>query len=187
MTTRHTGWNGHEEGDERAHRELIELLNELRVALPGIQVLFAFLLTIPFSQRFSVLDDGDRRVYFAALLATAAATLCLIAPTAHHRLRFRAAVKEHLLRVANVLTIVGLLLLAFAVSATTYVITDVIYPGAAPRTVAAALAGAFVLVWFVMPLLFRPARTPSSDGQQSGERERAEAVPASHAAGGDAR
>ena len=146
--------------DERADRELIELLNELRVALPGVQVLFAFMLTIPFSQRFTTLDASDRRVYFAAVLATAAATVFLIAPTAHHRLRFRDSVKEHLLRVANVLTVMGLACLAFAITAVTYVISDVVYPGTLPRIVAASLAGAFVLVWLVLPMLFRPRPTP---------------------------
>jgi Family of unknown function (DUF6328) len=84
---------------ERANRELIELLNELRVALPGVQVLFAFLLTVPFTQRFDVLDATERRVYYAAVMTTAVSTLFLIAPTAHHRLRFRSGVKEQLLRV----------------------------------------------------------------------------------------
>jgi hypothetical protein len=152
-----------ESKDERLDRELIEFLNELRVVLPGVQVLFAFLLTIPFTQRFTELDTGDRRVYFAAVLATAAATLCLIAPSAHHRLRFRSGVKEHLLHVANVLTIVGLALLAFAITAATYVITDVLYPGTLPRVVAGVLAGAFVLIWFVLPFLYRPDRTPSGE------------------------
>jgi MFS family permease len=151
-----------ESSDERANRELMELLNELRVALPGVQVLFAFLLTIPFSQRFDQLDDGDRRVYFAAVLATAAATLCLIAPSAHHRLRFRSGVKEHLLHVANVLAIVGLVLLAFAITAVTFVITDVIYPGSLPGVVAGLLAGAFVVAWFLVPLLYRRERTPEA-------------------------
>jgi MFS family permease len=154
--------NDGESPSERANRELIELLNELRVALPGVQVLFAFLLTIPFSQRFGQLDDGDRRVYFAAVLATAAATLCLIAPSAHHRLRFRSGVKEHLLHVANVFTIVGLVLLAFATTAVTFVITDVIYPGTVPGVVAGVMAGAFVLAWFVVPLLYRRQRTPEA-------------------------
>jgi Family of unknown function (DUF6328) len=149
-----------ESADERANRELIELLNELRVALPGVQVLFAFLLTIPFSQRFADLDANDKRVYFWAVLATAGATLCLIAPTAHHRLRFRSGVKEQLLRVANAFTLVGLVLLAFAVSAATYVVTDLVYPGTPPRVVAGVLAGAFVVVWFLVPLLYRRERTP---------------------------
>jgi hypothetical protein len=158
--------------DERANRELMELLNELRVALPGVQVLFAFLLTIPFSQRFGVLDASDRRVYFAAVLATAAATLCLIAPTAHHRMRFRSGVKEQLLHVANVLSLLGLILLAFAVTAVTYVITDVVYPGTLPRVVTAVLAGAFVLAWFVLPLLYR--REPTPEPRSPAERSPAE-------------
>jgi len=147
--------------EERANRELIELLNELRVALPGVQVLFAFLLTVPFSQRFDQLDAGERRIYFAAIMATAAATLCLIAPSAHHRLRFRAGVKEQLLVVANVLTIVGLVFLAFAITAVTYVITSLIYPGTLPRVVAAVMAGAFALAWFVVPLVYERHRTPA--------------------------
>jgi Family of unknown function (DUF6328) len=149
-----------ESAAERANRELIELLNELRVALPGVQVLFAFLLTVPFAQGFDQLDAGDRRVYFSAVIATVAATICLMAPTAHHRLRFRARVKEQLLRVANVFAIVGLVFLAYAIGAVTYVITDVIYPGMAPRIVAAILAGVFAIVWFVLPAFYRAAKTP---------------------------
>jgi hypothetical protein len=164
-SSRSDGADGAEESpDERADRELMELLQELRVALPGVQVLFAFLLTIPFAQRFTTLDASDRRIYFAAVLATAAATMFLIAPTAHHRLRFRASVKEHLLRVANVFAVLGLACLAFATTAATYVITDVVYPGTLPRVVAATLAGAFVLGWLLVPLLFRPRSTPARAG-----------------------
>ena len=149
-----------EDPGERVDRELIELLNELRVALPGVQVLFAFLLGIPFTQRFGELDATDRRVFFAAVLATAAATICFIAPTAHHRLRFRSGVKEHLLATANVLAIVGLVLLAFAITAVTFVLTDIIYPGTLPRLVASVMAAAFALVWFVLPFLYRRESTP---------------------------
>ena len=158
-----------ESPDERANRELMELLNELRVALPGVQVLFAFLLTIPFSQRFTELDANDKRVYFWAVLATAGATLCLIAPTAHHRLRFRSGVKEPLLRVADAFALVGLVLLAFAVSAATYVVTDLVYPGTLPRVVAGVLAGAFVVVWFLVPLLYRRERTPEPHSPDGGD------------------
>jgi hypothetical protein len=152
--------DGYETSKERADRELIELLNELRVALPGVQVLFAFLLTVPFSQQFDRLDAGDRRIYVASVLATAAATLFLIAPTAHHRLRFRSGIKEHLLRVATVFAVVGLVLLAFAMTAVTYLIMDLLYAGTTPALVAGALAGAFVLVWFVVPLVYRRETTP---------------------------
>jgi MFS family permease len=151
---------GDEDRSERLDRELIELLNELRVALPGVQVLFAFLLIVPFSDRFDRLDASDRRVYFAAVLATVASTICLMAPTAHHRLRFRSGIKEQLLRVGNVFAIVGLVLLAFAMAAVTYVITDEIYPGSLPRIVTSVLVAAFVVVWFVLPVFFRRERTP---------------------------
>jgi predicted neutral ceramidase superfamily lipid hydrolase len=168
---------GREESEkERLDRNLQELLGELRVALPGVQVLFAFLLTIPFAQRFTTLDASDRRIYFAAVLATAAATMFLIAPTAHHRLRFRDSVKEHLLRVANVFTVLGLVCLAFSVTAATYVIADVVYPGTLPRIVAASLAGAFVLGWLVVPLLFRPRATPERDEAAGTAAHRSEKV-----------
>jgi Family of unknown function (DUF6328) len=148
---------------ERANRELIELLNELRVALPGVQVLFAFLLTVPFSQRFDQLSDADRRVYMGAVLATAAATICLIAPTAQHRMRFRSGVKEHLLRAANVLTVIGLVLLAAAMSAVTYVITDMVYDSALAAAFAAGLAGLAAAIWFLLPFLYSRETTPPPD------------------------
>ncbi len=154
------GEGDREEPGERADRELIELLNELRVALPGVQVLFAFLLGIPFTQRFEQLDASDRRVFFGAVLATAAATICLMAPSAHHRLRFRSGVKEQLLNVANGLAIAGMVLLAVAITAVTYVITDEMYPGALPRIVATGLAAGFAVVWFVVPRFFRREPTP---------------------------
>jgi hypothetical protein len=144
----------HEDHKARIDRELMELLNELRVALPGVQVLFAFLLTVPFSQRFGELDAADRRVYFAAVLLTAVASALLIAPTAHHRLRFRAGSKEQMLRVANVLALGGTFALALAIGAVVYVISSVLYSGAAPRVIAGAVTGATVLLWFVLPLTY---------------------------------
>src|SRR5919205_1157647 len=90
-----------EERSERLNRELIELLNELRVALPGVQVLFAFLLAMPFTQRFERLAARDKAVFFAGLLATLVGSALLIAPSAYHRLRFRAGDKEQLIRTAN--------------------------------------------------------------------------------------
>jgi hypothetical protein len=158
----HRDENVESEG-ERANRELMELLNELRVALPGVQVLFAFLLTVPFSQRFERLGDTDRRVYMAAVIATAAATICLIAPTAHHRMRFRSGVKEHLLRAANVLAVTGLVLLGVAMAAVIYVITDMVYDSSLAAALAAGLAGAAVSVWFLLPLFYGREPTPPAD------------------------
>src|ERR671916_2197791 len=94
-----------EDRQERTARELIELLNELRVALPGVQVLFAFLLTVPFTQRFPDITSLQRNVFFVAFLSAAAATAFLIAPTAYHRIRFREGDKEQMLQTANVLAL----------------------------------------------------------------------------------
>ena len=99
--------SGDESKEERLDRELIELLNELRVALPGVQVLFAFLLGVPFTQRFGEVTDLQKDVYFLTFLCAAVATALLIAPSAYHRLDWRRGDKEHLLVVSNRLAIVG--------------------------------------------------------------------------------
>ena len=100
-------YNREESEEERLDRNLLELLNELRVALPGVQVLFAFLLTVPFTQRFATLTETQEDVYYVALLATAASALLLIAPSAHHRINFRQQDKAYIVFLANKLTIVG--------------------------------------------------------------------------------
>ena len=149
----------HEKDDEqrsesksRRDRELIELLNELRVALPGVQVLFAFLLTVPFAQRFASVTPSQKATYFAAFLATTVASICLIAPTMIHRITFRQGNKERLLQISNVLTIVGTTFLAIAISCVVYLITDVIYEATWASIVTAVTAGAFVGIWYVVPL-----------------------------------
>jgi predicted neutral ceramidase superfamily lipid hydrolase len=157
-----------ESSAERANRELIELLNELRVATTGVQVLFAFLLTVPFTQRFEDLDATDRRVYYLAVMTTAAATLFLIAPTAHHRLRFRSGVKEPMLRVANAFAIVGVVLVAIAITLVVYLITDMIYDATAAAVAAGCLAGAFVIVWLLVPIAYRPKPTPPPAPERQG-------------------
>jgi hypothetical protein len=136
----------------RLDRELMELLNELRVALPGIQVLFAFLFTVPFTQRFERLSDLQRTTFFIAFLAAAAATVLLIAPSANHRIRWRERDKEMLLRRANVMTIAGLAVLAVAMTAATFLVTDLLYEVPAASITAAGLAGAFAIAWYVLPL-----------------------------------
>ena len=138
---------------ERLDRELIELLNELRVALPGVQVLFAFLLTVPFTQRFVELRPDDRRSYFIAVVLTAVSTAFLIAPAAQHRMRFRQQAKPSLLKVANACTIAGLAFLVGAVSVAIHLITKLLYGSGDAALVAGLLTGLTVFLWFVLPLL----------------------------------
>jgi hypothetical protein len=137
---------------ERLDRELIELLNELRVILPGVQVLFAFLLTIPFNQRFEILSETQKDVYFAAVLFTAASAILLIATPTYHRFLFREAEKEWVLRVSNRLTLGGTAALAVAILAVVYLITDVLHDGITVVVVTALALLAIAWLWFAMPL-----------------------------------
>jgi hypothetical protein len=143
-----------EDPQERTARELIELLQELRIVIPGVQVLFAFLLTVPFSQGFTKLDSLQRGVFFATLLCTAAATALLIAPSSHHRLLFRQWVREQRVQMGNVLAILGLAFLVPAMVGVLFVITDLIFGMVTAIVVTALVALAFVLLWFVLPLFY---------------------------------
>jgi hypothetical protein len=144
-----------EDRSEKLDRELIELLNELRVTLPGVQVLFGFLLVVPFSQGWSRVTLTERRVFFATFIATAIATALLIAPSAQHRILWRARDKEALLRRANVLALAGTAFLALAITGAVWVVTDVIYAQASTALVTAAVAALFAWIWFVAPLIRR--------------------------------
>jgi hypothetical protein len=148
-----------EERSDRLDRELIELLNELRVALPGVQVLFGFLLTVPFSQGWSRVTETERRVYFITFLCTAISTALLIAPSAQHRILWRAHDKEALLRRANALALSGTVFLALAVTGAVWVVTDLIYKQAPTALVTAGIAGLFAWIWFAAPLIRRLRRT----------------------------
>jgi amino acid transporter len=141
-----------ESKEERFNRELIELLNELRVALPGVQVLFAFLLIVPFSNGFPRLGSFDREIYFVAFIATAVSTVLLIAPSAYHRLRWRQRDKARMLVVSNVLTIAGLAALAVAITATVFMITDFVFHRAWAATFTAIVAVLFLVFWYGLPL-----------------------------------
>jgi Family of unknown function (DUF6328) len=136
----------------RIDRELIELLNELRVALPGVQVLFAFLLVVPFQQRFATVTSFQKLVYFVSLLLAAVASALLIAPSAQHRILFRAREKEHLLRTANALAIAGLGFLAAAIVGVLTLITDFLYGTTTTIVVAATAAVLFAGFWYALPL-----------------------------------
>jgi Family of unknown function (DUF6328) len=136
----------------RLDRELIELLNELRVALPGVQVLFAFLLTVPFSQGYSKVTDPQKSAFFVAFLGAAAASILLIAPSAFHRLRWRERDKERLLETSNRMTIAGLFFLALAMTAAVYVITDYLFGDPASWIVTLITAIAFTTFWYALPI-----------------------------------
>lgn len=140
---------------ERRDRELLELLNELRVALPGIQVLFAFLLTIPFTGTFKEATSLQRGMFFTAFLAATAASVLLIAPTNLHRLLFREGNKERLLRVSNRVAIGGMAFLAVAMTATVFLITDLLFGGGAALLVTVVVGFCFGGLWFAMPLSWR--------------------------------
>jgi hypothetical protein len=143
--------------DQVLDRNLAELLQELRVTITGVQVLFAFLLGLAFTARFGDLDAPERAVYTVALLASALATLVLIAPVSFHRLLFRRRQKAALVAYGGRLLLTGLGLLALAITASVALVLDVVlgrWPGVAGG-VATAVVG--VVTWFVLPLLRRRA------------------------------
>jgi uncharacterized protein DUF6328 len=140
---------------ERVDRELIELLNGLRVILPGVQVLLAFLLTVPFSSGFEKVSSTDRLVYFATVLLTVAATGALTMPAAYHRIRFRQGDKEQMLRLSNTFAIVGLGLLTVATATVVFLITDVLYGIAAAIPVSVAVLIVLGVSWFAIPVFRR--------------------------------
>ena len=152
---RRSGRGRDETAEERADRNLGELLQELRVALPGVQVLFAFLLTVPFSQGFTRIDTFQRDLYFAVLLSTAIATALLIAPTANHRLLFRMRDKENLVRVSNRLAIIGLAVLSLSLTGAILLISDIMFNSPAPAIFTAITGVIFLVLWGIVPVTRR--------------------------------
>ncbi|HEU0131809.1 MAG TPA: DUF6328 family protein [Mycobacteriales bacterium] len=144
-----------EDPKTRRDRELGELLQEMRVAITGVQVLFAFLLTVPFTQRFEKVTAAERRVYFLAIVVAAISSLLLIAPAANHRLLFREGTKERLLRAANGLVIAGLIALALGIGLSLYLATTLVYGTGVAAVAAAIVAGVTVFTWFVFPRLLK--------------------------------
>jgi hypothetical protein len=134
-------------------RQMAELLQELRVALPGVQILFAFLLTVPFSQGFQKATAFQRDLFFGTLIATAASTVCFIAPTATHRLRFHQGERAYIIESSNRLLIVGLVFLAFAIIGALALITDYLFDLATHWYWPAGVALLLVVLWFVRPLV----------------------------------
>ena len=141
-----------EDDKERLDRELMELLQELRVAIPGVQVLFAFLLTVPFTQRIVQVTATQKQIYFACVLCTAAATAFLMAPTAYHRIRFRERDKARMVKTSNTLAIVGMLFLAAAMTLVVLLITDVLFGGIWTWIATALVALLIGGLWYGLPL-----------------------------------
>ena len=133
----------------------MELLQELRVAVVGVQVLFAFLLTVPFTQGWARVTNFQQDIYFAALLCAAAATACLIAPSAIHRIDFEQGDKPLIVQVSNKLLIAGLVFLSVAIVAVVCLITDYIYGGSAVVAFTVGTALVFMALWYVLPLFLR--------------------------------
>jgi hypothetical protein len=164
--------SGREETEEeRLDRNLSELLQELRVALPGVQVLFAFLLAVPFQQGFEKITGFQKGAYFGTLVCTAIAAVMLISPSAYHRLTFRYQQKRRLVFYANRFSIVGLVFLALAMTGAIMLITDVLFGTTATIAMTAASVLVFGFFWFALPLQRRfrlaagqePLGEPESD------------------------
>ena len=138
--------------ESRQDRELIELLNELRVTLPGVQVLFAFLLIAPFSQQFERVNDLQKYAYVVALVCTALGSALLIAPTPYHRIRFRDRDKEAMLRISNRLAIAGTLFLGTGMCTAVFFVTDFLFRSPLPALVAGLVAATMLVFWYGVPL-----------------------------------
>jgi len=145
---------------ERVDRNLQELLGELRVALPGVQVLFAFLLVVPFNTGFDRATAFQENVYLVTLLCTAAASIFLIAPSVHHRIVFRLQEKEHIVKAANRLALVGLSLMAVAITGALLLVTDFLFSPAVTAGVTAGTVVLFASVWYFIPVRRRLERDP---------------------------
>ncbi|HEX3947244.1 MAG TPA: DUF6328 family protein [Acidimicrobiales bacterium] len=154
---------------ERYDRNLAELLQELRVAGLGVQVLFGFLLSLPFTRRFGQLDHAQRNLYVATLLLAALATALLVGPVAYHRLVFRRHERGRLLRAANVMAIIGLAIVGLAISGSVVLVLSFVSVGVPPPVVAVVAVAVFGGLWFVFPLASRSdgdARTGPGGGER---------------------
>jgi Family of unknown function (DUF6328) len=140
---------------ERLNRQLIELLNEIRVALPGVQVLFGFLLAVPFQNRFGSASQFERDLYLVTLLASAAATGFLIAPTGYHRILFQRGDRPRVIRHGTRMLVAGLVCLAVAMTGAVYLAAHFIFGSATALAVAVAVALALAWLWFGAALLRR--------------------------------
>jgi cation transport ATPase len=137
-----------DEEQQRLNRQMTELLNELRVAMPGVQVLFAFLLAVPFQQRFQTVNAFQRDVYLVTLLAAATATAFLIAPSAYHRIAFQEHEKERIIQMGTRQFVCGIVALAVAMTGAVLLVTDVLFQAATTIVVVVGVAAVFAWLWF---------------------------------------
>ena len=140
---------------ERDDRNLVELLQELRVAGLGVQVLFGFLLSLPFTNRFTRLSHGQRDLYLVTLALAALATAVLVGPVAYHRLVFRRGQKERLVRAASVMAVVGLAVVGLDVSAVILLVTSFVVGGVPAVMITVLVVCVFGVLWFAYPLARR--------------------------------
>lgn len=150
---------------ERLDRNFGELLQELRVLQAGVQILFAFLLTIAFQQRFSSVSDLQRNTYLASLVSASLATVCIIAPVAFHRIVFRRGMKDDLMNAATRYVAAGMVFLFLAMVGAVFLVLDFLLSRTIAVSVAGALAVVFVVLWVVVPYASRA--TDDDDGQDS--------------------
>jgi hypothetical protein len=137
-----------EEEQQRLDRQLSELLNEVRVAMPGVQVLFAFLLAVPFQQRFESVSPFQRDVYFVTLLAAATATAFFIAPTAYHRIAFQEGERKRIVQSGSRQVICGLVALAVAMNGAVLLVTDFLFEAPTVIVTVVCVASLFIWLWF---------------------------------------
>jgi hypothetical protein len=142
----------HESVNEMADRQFTDLLQELRVAQTGVQILFAFLLSLPFSGKFATLGDGQRTTYLIALLSTTLATCCLLAPANQHRILFRQRRKPELVQLGTRLALAGMALVVLAIAAAATLVISVVLNPPAAVAIGAALAISFISLWYLLPL-----------------------------------
>ena len=138
--------------EARRDRQMIELLNELRVALPGVQFLFGFLLTVPFSSRYEDTTSFQRMLLGAAIVLTALSAACLIAPSAAHRIRFHQGDRPWLIESASRLLLAGLLFLGLAIGCAVLLVTDVLYGPVAAGLLTGVVVLAVLTLWLVLPV-----------------------------------
>ena len=143
---------------EDTRERLKNLLEELRIMLPGVEILFGFLLTVPFSSRAEQITSGQQYTYYVALMAAAASVGCLVAPSIQHRLEGEDVDLEQLLRSSTRLAIVGMVFLAVVITAVVFLVSDVLFGATTAAIGAASIAALVIVLWFVMPLVRRSRR-----------------------------